>query len=137
MTPTNGPIYKGNRAARENDPAQGPTITKEGSGVDGQTHEDVPDAVNGHKAINHPFVGGCSWWFEFKEGEGIAGANDGVDAESHEDGCDYVGGDAERGRLGECSGGHCNSCLVCVCMFFLCRYESCGEVSNGLLKLIK
>ena len=96
MAPAHRSIHERDRAARKEDPAQGLAIAKESRGVDGEAHEDIPDAIYGHEAVNHLPVRGETGWLEFKEGEGIGRADDGVDAESHEDGCDHVGGDAKR-----------------------------------------
>ena len=101
-------IHKRNRATGNQNQAQGLAIAIEGRGVDGQAHENIPDAVNGHEAVDHFLVGGESGWLEFKESEGIGRADDGVDAESYEDCCEDIGGDVERGGLREGGGGHCS-----------------------------
>lgn len=106
MAPTDRAINKRHRAPSHQNPAQGPTIAIERRGVDGQTHEYVPRAVDRHEAIDDLLVGGQGGGFEFEELEGVVGADDGVDAESDEDGCEHARGDAEGGRLGEGGGGH-------------------------------
>ena len=107
MATTDSAIGKRHGAAGNQDPAQGPAIAIERSGVDGQAHEDVPHTVDRHEAVDHLLVRGQGWGFEFEELEGTVRADYRIDAESHEDGGEDAGGNAEGGRLGEGGGGHC------------------------------
>lgn len=107
MAPTHGAVDKGHGAAGDEDPAQTLAVAKVGGGVDGQSHENIAGAVDGHEAVDHFLVGGRGGRFEFKEGEGVARPDDGVDAEAHEDGGEHAGGHFEGGHLGEGGGGHC------------------------------
>ncbi len=115
MTPTDRPIDKCNPAARDQDPAEGLTISKVGCRVDGQTHEYVPRAVNGHQAVHHLPVGGEGGRLEFEKFERVVRADHGIYAESDEDGSEDAGGDAEGGGLGEGGGSHV--------WIFTCDYE--------------
>lgn len=95
MTIAHRAIDKRDRASRNQNQAQSLAIAIEGSGVDGEAHENVADAVHGHEAVDHFPVRGESGGLEFEKSKSVGGADDGVDAESDEDGCEDVGGDAE------------------------------------------
>ena len=96
------PISKSNSAHKYQRPAQRVLGSRQGSGVDGESHKDVTHAVDRHQTVDHLSVicaGGKGVVLEV--GERIGGAEDCVDAECDEDGAHDIGDIGESGVLGE------------------------------------
>lgn len=92
VLPANNPIPDGNSADRQHDPPQRPPGPTPRRCVDSEAHEDIPDSVDDHQAIDEVLFRPGRGIVEFKEGERVFWAEKRVDAEADAD-CAERGGD--------------------------------------------
>lgn len=87
ISPAHRTVGEGHGAVENQGPAQSLTGPIVGSCVHDQAHEDVPNAVDRHQAVDHAVKCCIGGRLELEKGEAMIGAYNSVDAEADGNSC--------------------------------------------------